>query len=82
LRPSTSTSTKARRTDQDAQTDDGVLRKIAEIKSKAESLAGRGDDGAESQQPQQQLGSEEERLIKGIRRASEVLSSGLLEREV
>jgi MoxR-like ATPase len=82
LRASTSTSTKARRTDQDAQTDDGVLRKIAEIKSKAESLAGRGDDGAESQQPQQQLGSEEERLIKGIRRASEVLSSGLLEREV
>jgi MoxR-like ATPase len=83
LRPSTSMSTKARRTDQDAQTDDGVLRKIAEIKSKAESLAGRGeDDGAESQQPQQQLGSEEERLIKGIRRASEVLSSGLLEREV
>ena len=93
-----------------------MLRKIAEIKAKADAVAverenevkreasevgldvdldglaggavavagGMTDDGVSDHgvTSTQTLEPEEEKLVKGIRRASEVLSSGLLEREV
>ena len=77
----------AKRADQESHTSDDVLRKIAEIKSRSEELAdlsrkGGDEDAVEQDRAEGVLGEEEARLVKGVRRASEILSRGLLEREV
>ncbi|QDZ23934.1 ATPase RavA [Chloropicon primus] len=76
----------AKRADQEYQTSQGVLQRIAQVKAEAEALASErresGDEDACYVVDGCFLGEEEEKLVNGVRAASDVLCHGLLEREV
>ena len=73
----------ARRTDQDSAVGEEVLRQIARVKSEAERRVASGSgDHASSDGVASEPTPESIELAQGVRRAAELLSTGLVEREV